>query len=92
MFQERKPNPEAQARARTFFTWYNEQHYHSGLNLLTPASVHFHEAQTVQQQRQTGMLSAYAAHPNRFVRGQPIVKGSPATVWINPPTTSTDLS
>jgi putative transposase len=82
----------AQQWTRTFFTWYNEQHYHSGLNLLTPASVHFHEAAAVQQQRQTVMLSAYAAHPNRFVRGQPIVTGAPAAVWINPPTTIADLS
>ena len=35
---------EAQEWARHFFTWYNEQHYHSGLNLLTPASVHYGEA------------------------------------------------
>jgi putative transposase len=83
---------EAQVWARCFFEWYNEQHYHSGLNLLTPASVHFDEARDVQQQRQAVMLAAYAAHPNRFVRGQPLVKGVPAAVWINPPTTSADLS
>jgi putative transposase len=83
---------EAQVWARCFFEWCNEQHYHSGLNLLTPASVHFDEARDVQQQRQAVMLAAYAAHPNRFVRGQPLVKGVPAAVWINPPTTSADLS
>jgi putative transposase len=83
---------EAQEWARHFFTWYNEQHYHSGLNLLTPASVHYHEALLVQQNRHAVMLAAYAAHPNRFVRGQPLVKGAPAAVWINPPLVSTDLS
>jgi putative transposase len=83
---------QAQSWARTFFAWYNEQHFHSALNLLTPASVHFHEADAVQQQRQTVLLSAYAAHPHRFVRGQPFVKGAPAAVWINPPTNSADLS
>ncbi len=83
---------ESQQWARTFFTWYNEQHYHSGLNLLTPASVHFNEAQAVQQQRLTIMLNAYTAHPNRFVRGKPFVKGAPAAVWINPPTLIADLS
>jgi putative transposase len=82
----------AQKWARTFFTWYNEQHFHSGLNLMTPATVHFHEADAVQQRRQTVMLSAYAVHPNRFVCGQPFVKGAPAAVWINPPTTCADLS
>jgi putative transposase len=83
---------EAQGWARCFFTWYNEQHYHSGLNLLTPASVHFDEAKAVQQQRHAVMLNAYTAHPNRFVRGEPLVKGAPAAVWINPPTTIADLS
>lgn len=82
----------AQVWARSFFTWYNEQHYHSGLNLLTPASVHYHEASAVQQNRHAVMLAAYAAHPKRFVRGQPLVKGAPAAVWINPPLVSTDLS
>jgi putative transposase len=83
---------EAQEWVRHFFTWYNEQHYHSGLNLLTPASVHYQEASAVQQNRHAVMLAAYAAHPNRFVRGQPLVKGAPAAVWINPPTTIADLS
>jgi putative transposase len=82
---------EAQQWARHFFTWYNEQHYHSGLNLLTPASVHFGEATAIQQQRQVVMVNAYAAHPARFVRAQPLVKGAPAAVW-NPPTTIADLS
>jgi putative transposase len=83
---------EAQKWARCFFTWYNEQHYHSGLNLFTPASVHFGEATVVQQQRQAVMLTAYAAHPARFVCGQPLVKGTPAAVWLNPPLASPDLS
>lgn len=83
---------EAQGWTRCFFTWYNEQHYHSGLNLFTPASVHFGEATAVQQQRQAVLLTAYAAHPARFVRGQPLVNGTPAAVWINPPLASADLS
>ena len=78
--------------ARGFFQWYNEQHYHSGLNLLTPSSVHFGEATAIQQKRQAVMLAAFAAHPHRFVRGQPLVKAAPAAVWINPPTTIADLS
>ena len=39
---------EAQVWARCFFDWYNEQHYHSGLNLFTPASVHYSQAHVVQ--------------------------------------------
>jgi putative transposase len=71
--------------ARQFFGWYNHEHYHSGLNLLTPASVHYGEAIAVQQQRQAVMLGAYAAHPARFAGGSPQVQGAPTEVWINPP-------
>jgi len=70
---------------REFFGWYNDDFYHSGLNLLTPASVHYGEAEAVQQQRQSVMVAAYAAHPARFSRGVTQVKGAPAAVWINPP-------
>jgi putative transposase len=71
--------------ARPFFDWYNNEHYHSGLSLLTPASVHYGTADAVQQQRQQVMFSAYQAHPERFMRGIPLVKGAPTAIWINPP-------
>lgn len=83
---------EAQVWARCFFDWYNEQHYHSGLNLFTPASVHYSQVTAVQQQRQAVMLTAYVAHPTRFVRGEPLVKAAPAAVWINPPMGMANLS
>lgn len=75
----------AQQWSRTFFHWYNHQHYHSGLNLLTPACVHYGQADEVQQQRQAVMTVAYHAHPARFAKGQPVVKGAPTAVYINPP-------
>jgi putative transposase len=71
--------------ARPFFDWYNYQHYHTGLNLLTPASVHYGQAEAVRQQRQAVLAAAYAQFPQRFSRGEPFVKGAPAAVWINPP-------
>jgi len=76
---------DARAWARQFFQWYNQSHYHSGLNLLTPASVHYGEAHQVQQARQGVMLTAYQAYPQRFRRGIPSVKSAPIAVWINPP-------
>lgn len=75
----------AKTWARTFFAWYNHQHYHSGLNLMTPASVHEGAATTVQQQRQSVMTAAFEACPDRFRSGFPTVKGAPAAVYINPP-------
>jgi putative transposase len=71
--------------ARTFFGWYNNEHYHSGLNLMTPMSVHYGSAQAVQKQRQSVMFAAFQAHPERFIQGIPIVKAAPTAVWINPP-------
>lgn len=77
---------DARLWARAFFGWYNHQHYHSGLNLLTPASVHFGDADPIRRQRQQVLAAAYARHPQRFVQGSPVVKGPPDAVWINPPT------
>ncbi len=75
----------ARVWARRFFTWYNDDHYHTGLNLLTPASVHHGQATRIQQQRQTVLTAAFATHPERFVRGAPLAAGPPQAVWINPP-------
>lgn len=76
---------EARVWARRFFLWYNHDHYHTGLNLLTPASVHHGQASGIQQQRQQVLTTAFDAHPERFVKGSPIVAGPPQAVWINPP-------
>ncbi len=74
--------------AHPFFEWYNHHHYHTGLNLLTPSSVHYGQADGIRRQRQAILAAAYAQHPQRFVRGEPLVKGAPEAVWINPPIVS----
>lgn len=76
---------DARAWAQPFFQWYNHRHYHTGLNLLTPASVHYGQADAVRQQRQAVLTAAYSQFPRRFSRGKPVVKGAPDAVWINPP-------
>jgi putative transposase len=68
-----------------FFPWYNDEHYHSGLKMLTPASVHFGQAETTVAQRGQVLAGAYAAHPERFVHGPPKAQSPPTAVWINPP-------
>jgi putative transposase len=70
---------------RRFFPWYNFEHYHWGLGLLTPAMVHFGLADQVLTARQRVLEAAYAAHPERFVRKPPTPLPLPDTVWINPP-------
>jgi putative transposase len=68
-----------------FFHWYNEHHYHSGLNMLTPASVHYGNHENVVARRNETLKAAYAAHPERFVHGLPRQLTAPKAVWINPP-------
>jgi putative transposase len=79
---------DARAWARTFFHWYNHEHYHSGLSLLTPVTVHYGQAQAVLEQRQRVLQTAYVAHPERFVRGEPKLPSLPTEVWINKPSSS----
>jgi putative transposase len=79
---------EALAYCTQFFNWYNNHHYHSGLNMLTPASVHYGTDAEIVDKRRRILEAAYAAHPERFVNGLPTQKITPQTVWINPPETS----
>lgn len=70
---------------RPFFHWYNHIHRHSGIGLLTPATVHYGRAAEVRQRRTRVLEAAYAANPDRFVRGLPQPPKLPTAVWINPP-------
>jgi putative transposase len=79
---------DARAWARPFFHWYNHEHHHTGLALLTPATVHYGQAQAVLERRQETLQAAYAAHPERFVRGAPSPPSLPTAVWINEPSPS----
>jgi putative transposase len=76
---------DARAFCRTFFAWYNTEHRHSSLGLLTPAMVHHGRAGEVRAARQVVLADAYAAHPERFVRKRPEPPPLPGPVWINPP-------
>lgn len=77
---------DARAFCATFFTWYNTQHRHSGIGLLTPADVHAGRAPEITAARAVTLGAAYAAHPERFVRRPPTPPAIPTAVWINPPT------
>lgn len=70
---------------RGFFHWYNQEHRHSGLALLTPATVHFGRTGEVLAQRAQVLTTAYRAHPERFNGRPPVLKAPPDQVWINPP-------
>lgn len=76
---------DARAHCRAFFAWYNGEHRHSGIAMLTPESVHYGEAERIIQQRSAALDAAFEAHPQRFKGRRPIPGSPPKEVWINPP-------
>ena len=78
---------DARAFCRRFFDWYNNEHLHSGIAMLTPATVHYRRAEKVIEQRQVVLRNAYAKHPERFVNKIPEPMKPPTAVWINQPKT-----
>ena len=72
-FPERFGSPEdAWGFGQVFFSWYNTEHHHSGLGLMTPQVVHYGLAPVIFQAREKVLLTAYEAHPERFVRKVPV--------------------
>jgi len=76
---------DARAFCQRFFRWYNHQHRHSGLGFHTPADIHFGYADAAQFERARVLQTAYAAHPERFVRQLPLPPPLPGPAWINKP-------
>ena len=78
---------DARSFCRAFFAWYNLQHRHSGIGLLTPEVVHYGRAKEVIEVRGEVLAAAYLAHPERFVRRPPLPPPLPEAAWINAPKT-----
>ncbi len=76
---------DARAHCHVFFPWYNTEHHHSSLALLTPHDVHYGLAEQRVAARATVLTSAYVAHPERFPAGLPHPRARLREVWINPP-------
>ena len=75
----------ARAFCRTFFAWYNAEHRHSGIGLMTPNDLHHGRAQTIHDKRAEVLAAAYAKRPERFVRRPPTPPAIPTAAWINKP-------
>ena len=84
---------DARPYLRDFFQWYNHDHHHSGIGMMTPVAMHRGDAHRIWQQRQKVYDQAYAKHPERFVNGPPKLRPLPTAAWINKPeiTTITDF-
>lgn len=78
---------DAKVFCKWFFDWYNNEHRHSGIALMTPSTVHYGLAESCSTQRQKVLCEAFKRHPERFVRGLPSTIPLPAAAWINPPVT-----
>jgi putative transposase len=76
---------DARTHMQAFFEWYNYEHRHSGIAMLTPWQVHSGQADEIVRVRQAALDAAYAANPERFVNGPPKARPVPEEVWINKP-------
>jgi putative transposase len=73
-----------------FFDWYNNHHYHSSLELMTPSVVHHGQAASCNELRQKVLVEACDKNPERFVRGHARQLKLPTAVWINKPKTAAE--
>lgn len=76
---------DARAFLQGFFAWYNHEHRHSEIGLVTPAQRHSGEDKTVYRRRQAVLEAFYRQHPERFVHGLPSPPELPTEAWINKP-------
>jgi putative transposase len=76
---------DARAHTGPYFDWYNTEHRHGGIALLTPHDVHYGAAAERLAQRARVRAAAHVRHPERFVHGPPAAQVLPTQVWINPP-------
>jgi putative transposase len=79
---------DSRAFCQDFFGWYNKEHRHSGIALMTPEQVHYGLAEEVYLHRESVLAAAFEMHPSRFKRKKPVPDTPPEEVWINPPPTS----
>jgi hypothetical protein len=74
---------ESSATIPDTFVGKNEGHRHSGIELLTPAMVHYGRAPAIVKQRQVALDAACQAHPERVVRWPPQSTPVPKEVRIS---------
>ena len=79
----------AERHARDFFDWYNNEHHHVGIGLMTPADVHHGLALAKSRDRALALTAGFVAHPERFPHGMPTPPEIPSEVWINKPSNKT---
>jgi transposase InsO family protein len=81
---------DARAFCRQFFDWYNQDHHHAGIGLMTPDQVHYGQVEAVHAARQQTLDRACRDTPERFVNQPPKPPAKPTAAWINPPIRTAD--
>jgi len=76
---------QARSFCREFFDWYNTEHRHTGIGLLTPEAMHHGRGPAITVQCARVLAAAFTARPDRFVRCLPHPPAQPIAAWINPP-------
>jgi putative transposase len=76
---------DARSFCQQFFSWYNKEHRHSGIGLMTPEQVHYGLARKVYEDRCQVLRSAYEKNPERFKGKVPKPHALPKAAWINKP-------
>ncbi len=76
---------DARSFCRAFFDWYNREHHHAGIGLMTPDQVHYGQTDAIHAARQATLSAAFAQNPERFVNKPPAPPDKPTAAWINPP-------
>jgi putative transposase len=78
---------DARSFCQHFFNWYNKEHCHSGIALMTPEQVHYGLSDTIYQNRSDVLAAAFEKNPTRFKGNMPVPKSLPPAAWINKPET-----
>lgn len=78
---------DARSFCQQFFNWYNKEHHHSGIAMMTPEQVHYGLADDVLRHRAQVLAAVFEDLPERFKYKKPIPKSLPKAAWINPPPT-----
>ena len=79
---------DAKTFCRHSFDWYNRDHHHAGIGLMTRDQVRFGQADAVYQARQVTLDQAFQSSPRRFVKNPPKPPAKPTAAWIDPPNPS----
>lgn len=80
---------DARAFCQSFFSWYNKEHRHSGIALMTPEQVHYGKSKIIYELRSQVLMEAFHKNPIRFKGKLPKPFSLPEAVWINKPSTET---